>query len=362
MSGVITRLRQQPYWLALIIFVLLSVWVASGSLEAQEEGVVAKQTEAPLTKVRVTRMYADSIERQMTLYGRTEPDRSAMLRSEIQGQVVSVHVEEGQAVKAGQLLVEIDANDLKQQLASAKLLKDQRELELEGARSLEKKGYQSQVTLAQAKAALAAAEAQVKSLSLMLDNTKVIAPFDGVLNQRHVEVGDLLREGDNIATIVDLDPLIISADVTEAQIAKLSVGQMAEGRIVSGETISGDIRYISSISTEGTNTFPIEVAVANSDGQYKAGMSTELLIPFGKVSAIKVTPAVLALDEAGNLGVKTVTNDIVDFVPIDIIQSDSNGVWLAGFGEQADIITLGNGYVRAGDKVDIVADSQASVN
>ena len=362
MSGVFTRLRQQPYWVALIIFVLLSVWVASGSLKAQEDTIAEKQTEAPLTKVRVTRMYADAIERQMTLYGRTEPDRSAMLRSEIQGQVLAVHAEEGQQVTKGQLLVEIDANDLALQLASARLLLAQRELELEGAESLGKKGYQSQVTLAQAKAALASAKAQVKSLSLMLENTKVRAPFDGVLNQRHVEVGDLLREGDNIATVIDLDPLIITADVTEAQIGKLSVGQAAQGRVVSGEQIEGRIRYISSVSTEGTNTFPVEVAVANSDGQYKAGMSTELLIPFGQVQAIKVTPAVLSLDEAGNLGVKTIVDERVAFVPIDIIQSDNTGVWLAGFGQQADVITLGNGYVRAGDTVEVVADSQASTN
>jgi multidrug efflux system membrane fusion protein len=61
----------------------------------------------------------------------------------------------------------------------------------------------------------------------------------------------------------------------------------------------------------------------------------------------------MALDEQGNLGVKTVVDEHVKFVPIDIVKSDSQGVWLTGMGQQADIITLGHGFVRDGDKVEV---------
>ena len=73
-----------------------------------------------------------------------------------------------------------------------------------------------------------------------------------------------------------------------------------------------------------------------------------------------ITPAVMALDEEGNLGVKTVVDEHVKFVPIDIVKSDSKGVWLAGLGQQADVIIFGHGFVRDGDKVDVVqADQKA---
>lgn len=354
MSGFISTLRRQPAWIALAIFVILCFWVASGNLSASDEESKAQAPEKIIPKVRVERLQAEQINRQITLYGRTEPDRVAMMRAEVKGQVLKVLVNEGQPVNTGQVLIQIDSNDLQQRLTSAKATLSQREIELEGAKSLGKKGYQSQATLAQAVANVEAAKAEVENLQLSIDNTQVVAPFDGVINERFVEVGDLLKDGDNIATVVDLDPLVVVADVTESYIQQLSVGQPATGRLVSGQKVKGQIRYISSVSVQGTNTFKIEVKVDNPQGKLLAGMSAELAVPLQQTWAMKITPAVMALDEQGNLGVKTVEDQRVHFIPIDIVKSDSEGVWLAGLGQQADVITLGHGFVRQGDEVEVV--------
>lgn len=363
MPNIMTTVRQQPAWIALAIFILLCLWIASGSLSAEPEMVEKQKAELPPPKVRVARMTADVVNREITLYGRTEPDRMATLRAEVKGQVIDIFVKEGQTVKAGQKLLSLDANDLRQRLVSAKASLKQRKIELEGAKQLGSKGYQSQATLAQAEANVEAAKAEVENLTLAIENTEIIAPFDGVVNERFVEVGDLLRDGDQIAVIVDLNPLVISADVTEKHIQSLSIGQAAFGRMVSGRKIEGNIRYLSSVSNMGTNTFKIEVEVPNLDNSLVAGMSTELAIPLQQTRAIKITPAVMALDERGNLGVKTVIDDHVKFVPIDMVKSDAEGVWLAGLGEQANVITLGHGFVRDGDKVEVVfADSSVQAN
>ena len=362
MSGIVTRIRKQPAWLALAIFVLLCVWIASGSLSESASGPEKKVIEAPIPKVQTTLTHAEKVSREITLYGRTEPDRIATLRAEVQGQVTEIFVKEGQTVKAGQKLIAIDDNDLKQRISAAKANLSQRQIELKGAQSLGQKGYQSEVALAQAKANVEDAVAQLKGLELALRKTVFLAPFDGVLNERMVEIGDLVRDGDGVVTVVDLDPLVIEADVTENDISHLSLGQQALGRMVSGEILAGSIRYLSSISNPGTNTFKIEVQVDNPQGKYVAGLSTELAIPLNQTWAIKISPAVMALDEQGNLGVKTVQDGKVNFVPIDIVKSDSEGVWLAGLGEQAEIITLGHGYVKHGDVVEATvtnADLQA---
>lgn len=355
MSGLLTKIRRQPAWIALAIFVLLCLWIASGSLSADTSAENEnKPKDIPIPKVRVSRMHADQVSREIILYGRTEPDRMSTLRAEVKGQVTNIYVREGERVVAGQKLLSLDANDLKQRLTSAKASLKQREIELQGAKSLGKKGYQSQATLAQAAANVEAAKAQVEGLVLELENTIILAPFDGIVNERYVEVGDLLRDGDQIAMVVDLDPLVVTADVTETHIGGLSIGQLATGRMVSGQKLEGKIRYISSVSNMGTNTFKIEVEVPNGNFEYVAGMSTELAVPLQQTMAIKITPAVMALDESGNLGVKTVVDEHVKFVRIDMVKSDSEGVWLAGLGEQANVITLGHGFVRDGDKVEVV--------
>ena len=361
MTSVVSKLRQQPAWIALIIFGLLCLWLFSGmSSNAQDPAAKSSKSDsAPVAEVR-TRLYrAENVNREVVLYGRTEPDRLASVRAEVEGKIADVMVAEGEAVKSGQPLLKIEENDIRQQLDAAKSLLDQRNLELKGARSLGQKGYQSEVALAQAKSAVDDAVARIEQLQLRLQKTVIRAPFDGVMNKRHVELGDYVREADMLATVVDLDPLVISANVSEQHIDKISLEQEAVGRMLSGQQITGTIRYISQVSNQGTNTFPIEVAVANPDSALRAGISTEVVLPLKKTLAIKITPAAMALDQQGNLGVKAVEQNVVRFVPIDIVKSDAEGVWLSGLGEQAQIITLGHGYVNHGDKVNaVMVDSE----
>jgi multidrug efflux system membrane fusion protein len=356
MAFTINKLRQQPAWIALIIFIALCLWVASGMLKAQNEDDSAqgKRSEIPLVKVTVEHVNADEVTREINLYGRTEPDRTATLRSEVKGLVEDVHVQEGDRVSKGQKIISLENSDYVSRLKSAKATLKQREVELKGAQSLKDQGFQSQTALAQAIANLEMAKADVVSYEFVVFKSQIIAPFDGIINERFVEVGDFLKEGDNIAILVDLDPLVISANVTEVNVQGLKTQQQATGRTVSGDLLQGKVRYISSISELGTNTFKIEVEVPNSDYSQMAGMSTELALPLETTWAMRISPAVMALDEQGNLGVKIVVDEHVKFVPIDIVKSDSQGVWLSGMGQQADIITLGHGFVRDGDKVEVM--------
>ena len=356
MAFTINKLRQQPAWIALIIFIALCLWVASGMLKTQDEDelVKRKNIKIPLVKVTVENVSADEVTREINLYGRTEPDRIATLRSEVKGLVKEVHVQKGERVSKGQKIISLEKSNSVSRLQSAKATLKQRQVELIGAQSLKDQGYQSKTALAQATANLEMAKADTVSFELAIFKSQIIAPFDGIINKRFVEVGDFLKEGDNIAILVDLDPLVIIANVTEVDILGLKTQQQATGRMLSGDLLQGKIRYISSISEPGTNTFKIEVAVPNPNFTQMAGMSTELALPLEKNWAIRISPSVMALDEQGNLGVKTVVDEHVKFVPIDIIKSDSQAVWLSGMGQQADIITLGHGFVRDGDKVEVV--------
>ncbi len=361
MTLIINKLRQQPAWIALILFIALCLWVASGMLKAQNENDSSnhKSAEIPLVKVTVEHIIADKVTREISLYGRTEPDRLATLRSEVKGLVKEVHVQEGERVSQGQKIISLEKSDIVSRLQSAKATLKQREVELKGAQALKEQGYQSQTALAQATANLEMAKADMVTYELAVFKSKIIAPFDGIINERFVEVGDFLKMGDNIAILVDLDPLVIAANVTEINVQALKTQQQASGRMVSGDMLQGKIRYISSISEPGTNTFKIEVEVPNPDYTHIAGMSTELALPLETTWAMRISPAAMALDEQGNLGVKTVVDNHVRFVPIDIVKSDSQGVWLSGMGQQADIITLGHGFVRDGDKVDVVRVDEA---
>ncbi|GAB2685077.1 hypothetical protein [Aliiglaciecola aliphaticivorans] len=110
MSHLLTKIRRQPAWIAFFIFILLCLWIASGHLSAEQNEDKKEIREEILTKVKVETLYAEQVSREVSIYGRTEPDRIATLRSEIKGQVVDIYVQEGQAVTQGQKILRKDSN------------------------------------------------------------------------------------------------------------------------------------------------------------------------------------------------------------------------------------------------------------
>ena len=354
---------QRPYIIAVVISVVLVAWMLSGSKPEQSaESTQTTAKEIPIPKVKVETRYAKAVFNTVELYGRTEPDRITTLKAEVRGKIVEVLAKRGAAVKKGDVIARIAVNDIEHQLTHSKAQLAQKELEYQGAVRLNQDGYQGKVQLSRAEAELEAVKADIKRLEIDLANTVIRAPFDGVLNTRYVEQGDYVKDGDNIAMIADLDPLVVRAHVTESQIAELNVGQQADIALLSDQKALGEIRYIASVADDATNTFKIEVAIENESYALKAGLSGEVTIALKEAMAIKLSPALLALDEVGNVGVKTVVDDKVIFTGIDIVKSESDGIWLTGLGDSADVIVLGQGFVRAGDTVNPVFEQASAGN
>jgi len=354
-------LAQRPYVIAAFITLILVLWMASGPTSAEQKSTLQAKVPSHDEKevkaqVKVETRFGQDIHKSIELYGRTEPDRITTLKAEIRGKIIEVSAKRGSKVSKGQVIAKIALNDLPAQLIRSQALLTQREVEYQGALKLNEQGYQGKVHLAQSFAALESVKAEIQRLELDIANTIIKAPFTGILNTRYVEVGDYVASGDDIAMIADLDPLIVRAHVTEQQINQLSVGQIAQATLLNGEHAQGKVRYIASVGNDSTNTFKIEVAIDNKNTNLLAGLSSELTIDLAQMSAIKISPALLALDEKGNIGVKSVKDSIVQFTPIEIIKSENDGIWLTGLGKKADIIVLGQGFVRAGDTVEAIFD------
>lgn len=343
-------IEQKPYLIAIVISLALIAWMATGS--SQSKPSVEQATDAlPLPKVEVTKFKPSPIERAVQLYGRTEPQRVLNVSSEIEGRVVELLADEGDLVEEGQVIAKLAVEDKLAQLNYAKALVKQRQVEYQGAITLSAQGLQDESRLAQAKAALASAEAMQAHRQILLDKSQITAPFSGVLNNRQVELGRFVRKGDVLFQLVDLDPLHIHANITEKHIDALSEQSPVTVTLVDGRKVVGQVKYIASLSNSGTNTFPVEVTIANPNQSMKAGVSTEMEIEFNPEMAIKVSPALLSLDKSGNLGIKTVEQGKVKFTLIDLLKAEKDGVWLGGFSAETDVITLGQGFVRPGDQV-----------
>ncbi|EJL6397365.1 efflux RND transporter periplasmic adaptor subunit [Vibrio navarrensis] len=353
---------QRPWLVSLLIILALTTWLSVGSLQAEEPAPLSKEQAIPLASVVFQTFNAQNTAKSIDLYGRTAPNRQAKLGAEIAGKIVRLEVEKGQAVRKGQVIAVIDKRDLDSQLQRAKAMLDVRQKEFKAAQSLNNRGLQGEVAFATAEAALVEAKANLVTVETELRNTEVKAPFDGIVDSRFVELGDFVGIGDPVATVIDLDKLLIEADVSERHVQSLANSQTAKVRLLNGLVLDGKIRYVGQVSSPATNTFPIEVEVDNRMQRIPAGVSAEVHLTLDETLAIKVTPAMLALDNNGNLGVKTLQDNVVRFVPIQLVKAEQDGVWLSGLGDKVDIIVLGQGFVRDGDKVHATRQDSVAVN
>lgn len=344
---------QRPGYLAVLIVISLTLWMMSGGEQAVEQSEDTKL--AKVAMVQVQRFSEEPVIDVVSLYARTQANRSVELKAEVKGKVVEILVERGAPVKKGQAIARIEDKDIKQQLNRARAVLDQREIEFNAANSLNKKGLQGEAQLSAAKANLAIAKADIEQLRLDLARTVLKAPFEGVVNERYIEQGDYVKSGDNVAQIADLNPIVLRAFATEHQVQKLALEQKAEVKLLGGSTVTGDVRYIASVADNNTNTFKVEVEVANPELRILAGMSGDVSVILDEQRGIKITPALLALDENGNIGVKSVVDSKVEFTPIQVLKSENDGIWLSGLAADVDVITMGAGFVRAGDPVKVVS-------
>lgn len=341
----------RPYLVSLILVVILTWWLGMGMLNAEEAPAQNKTEAIPLAKVAYTTFTAQATHKSIDLYGRTAPDKQAKLGAEIAGKIIQLKVRKGDSVKQGQAIAYIDKGDLEIQLQRAEAMLKVKQKEFKAAQSLKSKGLQGEVAYTNAQAGLVEAKAMVSNAKIALRNTVVTAPFTGIVDHLFIEKGDFVGVGDPVASLLDLQNIIIEADVSERHIQDLVLNQEASVRFINGQEATGKVRYISRVSSSSTNTFPIEIELPNPEQKTPAGISAEVTLNLQDQQAIKVTPAMLALDEAGNLGVKTLVGETIEFVPIQLVKAEQDGVWLTGLGSSVKIVTTGQGFVRNGDQV-----------
>lgn len=361
--NVVKKFRDNPWLLAGSIVLLVVAWMLTGvGSEPQAQQAASADDDAKRPEVRAQHQQAETIERFITVYGRSEPARTVTLKAETVGKVTAIHADRGSYLDTGDDIIEIDLRDRREQLSRAKADVEQARIRYEAEQRLKGDSLSSEVRLAEAKAALEGARAELKRIQIDLDKTTVEAPFAGSLQERMVEVGDYVKVGDPVAEFVDIDTLIITGSVSETERKNLEIGEQASATLITGQEVHGTVRYIAPVADEATRTFLVEIEVDNSDRALPAGVTAEISLPAGKALAHRISPAILTLDKNGEIGIKTIEDDgTVSFTRVDIMKSTGEGIWVGGLPKRANIITVGQGFVKPGENVTAVYEEGPKV-
>ncbi len=324
--------------------------------------IAQAQAREPTTmSVRVQTVAATTRTREVTVRAHTEASRTVTVRSEIPGSIAELRVNKGDRVNVGQVIARLDLGDRAARLTEAQANAANRQLEYNIAKALTDQGNQALTRLVAAQAALETANAALARVQLEIDKTEIRAPFMGVVEDRQAQMGDFLNAGAAVAMVVDDDPFLVVGAVSENEVNLIKVGTRGAATLIDGRRVEGTIRFLATVADPATRTYRVEMTVANPQHNIRAGMTTTMIIPVGTTAAHLVPASALVLDEGGQVGIKSVTNEgRVAFLPARVLTSEPGGVWLDGLPQTVSVITVGQQFVRAGDAVRAVEERQGT--
>ena len=403
------------YGVAFLIMILAGAWLATGTLvmggngpgngerpiisviEGEEHGPIATQlakagvlaeheanhsvdphltiaqrneqengANTALQSVRTSTYVAQPMAIEVPLRGRTQAKASVGAVAETAGIVDTVHVTKGQNVAVGDLLCTLDQGTRAAAVAQAEAGLEQANASLAQAQSdfdtnaeLREKGLaapntsrQLEVALSGAKASISAAQAALDNAQAELDRTEIHAKVAGVVQDPLVTAGSMLAMGQPCATIVQLDPMVFIGQVPEARIGLAKLDLPAKIKTITGQDVDGKVTFISATADPATRSFPVEIEVPNADGAIRDGITATATVNMGTAPAHLLPQSVLTLNDDGVLGVSTVVEGAVKFLPVTIASDTREGVWVLGLPLSVDVITVGQEYVTDGQTVD----------
>jgi len=354
---------------ALLVLAGFAGWVATGEFSsvgsAQNESEAAAPEALPPPVVRTVAVITPprvEHSRAIRISGQTEADKRAVLAPRVGGVISELPVKQGDLVKSGDLILLLAEEEKAAAVENARALLQQREAEWQAAERLSKSGDLAKLQLDNAWSALVAARAALQAAEAELARNEVKAPFDGVVDKLDVELGSMVQQGSEVATLIALDPIVAKGEVSERDLRHLEVGDTAEVRLVGGETVKGTVRYVSREATAQTRTFPVEVTIDNPDRRIPAGMTAEITLLTDPTDAVILPRSVVTLSGQGDLGIRAVDKELkVVFFPIDLVDDTPTGIVVAGIPADARIIVAGQDLVTEGDTVQAAEADRATL-
>ena len=314
--------RRKSTWLMVVLILACSggflAYRADTTATAQA-AQATKKAEAPTTlefaASDVAMVIVKPLERTIAISGSLAPLSQSLVKTTVPGQVRRVLVREGQTVKAGDIVAEIDTTDLRARLDAAQAEQEERRSRLAIAarnrdtnQALLKQNFisqnaydQTQSTYQGSDAAVRWADAQVRMATKAINDAVVRSPIAGVVAKRMVNGGERLMPDAPIVNIVDLSRLELEAAIPASDVPNVVLGQSVRFRVDGfGERqFEGKIERINPVAEPGSRAIKLFVAVPNPDLSLKGGMFAEGVVMLAGGTMSPVIPNSAVFEEAG---------------------------------------------------------------
>ena len=287
-------MKLKPYLYAAGILVLM-VGAVAGTKALQIGKLISSGKEGgpPVETVSTAAVVAEKWERSVESVGSLRAVQGADLSTESSGVIAKILFENGQEVKKGDLLVELDHETESANLRSA-------EAEADLARTVYERTKRLRVNNTVPQSDLDAAESQLRKMTALVEQLKatiskkqLTAPFSGRLGIREVNLGQFVDNGDKIVSLQSLDPIFVDFLLPQQLIAGLAVGQPLKliTDVYPGRSFEGKLTAINSEIDPVTRNIRLQGTLQNADGALRPGMFARVILTLGEAEEVVSIPA-----------------------------------------------------------------------
>ncbi len=377
------------------IWVKRIIWIAIGAglliaggmriVDLQDKQALSskkKKKTARTVSVEVTQARRGSLREDLVITGALKPKEQVDITAKATGRVEKLYFYVGDPVKAGELVADLEDDELQQQvnratasIAVSRASSSQREAELENAKAeldraqkllddelispQDHASTRTNLAVVEAQVQLAyaqteQAEAELRELKIRLEQSKIFAPMGGFVAIRYVDVGALISPTTPILRVVNLSTMVTHANVPERNLGRLRVGNRAVIAIDALPDLSfrGRIARIAPVLDAATRSALIEIDVPNPDNFLKAEMFVRIRIDTGLMREATLIPREGLVYRGQQAGVYVVDEDRPVFREIETgLTNEDNVEVLANLEPGATIVGRGAAMLEDGDRI-----------
>lgn len=304
--------------------------------------------------VEVARPYRADIRATYQATATITTDADAPVVARVAGEIVALHVEEGDLVEAGDVLATLDGERLRLEMLAARADLRQARAEYERNVNLAERGLISAAAFDNLQYDLEALEATYDLKRLMYGYTTIRAPIAGVVAAREVKPGQHLAVDDVAFRITNPGELIAHLRVPQAELVKFAAGHRAVVEVAAtpGQAFPATIERISPTIDTRNGTFRATAVIDNSSGALAPGMFGRFTIAWDTHESALVIPAAALIDEDQESTVYVVSDERVTRRTVETgIETDGVVEILGGLDERDVVVVVGHAALRDGSKV-----------
>jgi membrane fusion protein (multidrug efflux system) len=346
---------------AVIILVAIAVLTVISKLPQRERG--APPTEVAPVNVTVMPVISQpQLADTFNLPAVIEPNRIVIVSAEVEARIERIPLKEGDSVKSGDLLVQINADLIRPlfEIAQEQVKRDQ--IEFERMDNLVKDNATPQRDLDDARTKLVISKSNFNEVSARLERTSIYSPTAGQLNDIIVEEGEYVQVGTPVAEVVDNDTVKVVVDMPERDISFFSVGQKAEvfvntkGRDTS---MTGKISFISELADPQTRSTRMEISLEHKNRLLRSGQIVLVRFTRQILKAAIMVPLMAVIPLEGSKTVYVVNSNQAHRrqVELGVIKGDHVLV-KSGLKPGDRLIIAGHRFVAPGQKVKVVSEKK----